>query len=234
MALSSDYRLLAAGSRDGSVLVWNMEVFEMLHTLPGHSAEACDILDTSARVRCLETAEQNRLLFTGLGSGTVLVFPLNSRQDVACTPPPESQKPVNDMAINKQEKQLAIAHNDSVLVVDIIPADPCAVIDGPAYTFKAQIPGSLISRVAVLADYRVLYGLTSGDSFLYICPRDQVFPLEGHRSQFSCSESSHGERRALSGSEDSLQHLWALEFFRCAIRRHYSSKRVSIVDYRLP
>ncbi|NWY62210.1 NWD1 protein, partial [Chionis minor] len=172
----------------------------------------CDTLDTSARVRCLEIAEQNQLLFTGLISGTVLVFPLNSTQDVACIPPPESQKPVNDIAINKQEKQLAIAYDDLVLVLDIIPAGPCPAIDRPAYTFKTQIPGALISRVAVLADYRVLYGMTSGDLFLYDCPQARAFPLEGHRSQISCLESSHGEQRALSGSEDSLQCLWDLEF----------------------
>ncbi|KAM6040322.1 NACHT domain- and WD repeat-containing protein 1 [Theristicus caerulescens] len=182
------------------VVIWN--------TTEG---EVCDTVDTSARVRCLEIAEQNQLLFTGLISGTVLVFPLNSKQDVACIPPPESQKSVNDMAINKQEKQLAIAYDDLVLVLDIIPADPCPVIDRPAYTFKTQIPGSLISRAAVLADYRVLYGMTSGDLFLYDCPQAQVFPLEGHRSQISCLESSHGEQWALSGSEDSLQRLWDLE-----------------------
>lgn len=39
IALSSDYRLLVADSHDGSTLVWNMEVFEMLHALPGHSGE---------------------------------------------------------------------------------------------------------------------------------------------------------------------------------------------------
>lgn len=58
------------------------------------------------------------------------------------------------MAINKQEKQpqLAVAYDDLVLVLDIMPADPCPVIDRPTYTFKTQIPGSLISSVAVLAD----------------------------------------------------------------------------------
>jgi len=114
------------------------------------------------------------------------------------------------MAINKQEKQLAIAYDELVLVLDIIPADPCPVINRPTYTFKTQIPGSLISRVAVLADY--VYGTTSGDLFLYDCPWAQAFPLEGHQSQISCLESSHGEQRALSGSEDSLQCLWDLEF----------------------
>ncbi|NXA53517.1 NWD1 protein, partial [Nothocercus julius] len=171
----------------------------------------CDTLDTSAQVKYLEIAEQNELLFTGLVSGTVLVFPLNSRQDVACIPPPESRKPVNDMAVTKEEKQLAIAYDDLVLVLDISSADPCPVIDRPIYTFHTHVPSSPISSIVVLEDYRVLYGTTSGDLLLYDCPQSTVLPLEAHGSQISCLESSHGEQWALSGSEDSLQRLWDLK-----------------------
>uniref|UniRef100_A0A8C3XMF2 NACHT and WD repeat domain containing 1 n=1 Tax=Chelydra serpentina TaxID=8475 RepID=A0A8C3XMF2_CHESE len=171
----------------------------------------CDRLDTSAQVRCLEVAEQRKLLFTGLVSGTVLVFPLNSTQDVVCIPPPESQKPINHMALNRQEEQLAIAYDDVVLVLDISPGKPCPVIDKPMYTFYTQIPAAVISSVAVLANYRVLYGMSSGDLFLYDCPHSKVFPLEMHRCKVTCLETSHGEKWALSGSEDSLQRLWDLE-----------------------
>ncbi|KAM9112323.1 NACHT domain- and WD repeat-containing protein 1 [Pangshura tecta] len=171
----------------------------------------CDTLDTSAQVRCLEVAEQKQLLFTGLVSGTVLVFPLNSRQDVVCIPPPKSQKPVNHMALNRQEEQLAIAYDDLILVLDVSPGKPCPVIDKPIYTFYTQIPGAVISSVAVLANYRVLYGMSSGDLFLYDCPHSKVFPLEMHRCIVTCLETSHGEQWALSGSEDSLQCLWDLE-----------------------
>ncbi|XP_053869348.1 NACHT domain- and WD repeat-containing protein 1 [Malaclemys terrapin pileata] len=171
----------------------------------------CDTLDTSAQVRCLEVAEQRKLLFTGLVSGTVLVFPLNSRQDVVCIPPPKSQKPINHMALNRQEEQLAIAYDDLVLVLDVSPGKPCPVIDKPIYTFYTQIPAAVISSVAVLANYRVLYGMSSGDLFLYDCPHSKVFPLEMHRCIVTCLETSHGEQWALSGSEDSLQCLWDLE-----------------------
>ncbi|CAM4701804.1 unnamed protein product [Caretta caretta] len=171
----------------------------------------CDTLDTSAQVRCLEVAEQRKLLFAGLMSGTVLVFPLNSRQDVVCIPPPKSQKPINHMALNRQEEQLAIACDDLVLVLDVSPGEPCPVIDKPIYTFYTQIPAAVISSVAVLANYRVLYGMSSGDLFLYDCPHSKVFPLEMHRCKVTCLETSHGEQWALSGSEDSLQCLWDLE-----------------------
>ncbi|XP_067417779.1 NACHT domain- and WD repeat-containing protein 1 [Emydura macquarii macquarii] len=182
------------------VIIWDSTEGELQSTL-----------DTSAQVRCLEVAEQRKLLFTGLVSGTVLVFPLNSSQDVVCIPPPESQKPVNHMALNQQEEQLAIAYDNFILVLDVSPGKPGPVIDKPIYTFYIQIPAAVISSMAVLANYRVLYGMSSGDLFLYDCPHAKVFPLEVHRCKVTCLEASHGEQWALSGSEDSLQCLWDLE-----------------------
>ena len=83
-----------------------------------------DALDTSNEVRCLEVAEQANLLFTSLVSGIVLVFPLNSRQDVMCIPPPEARKAINCMALSKDEGHLAIAYDNIVLVLDISPGTP--------------------------------------------------------------------------------------------------------------
>uniref|UniRef100_A0A8D0L6V3 NACHT and WD repeat domain containing 1 n=1 Tax=Sphenodon punctatus TaxID=8508 RepID=A0A8D0L6V3_SPHPU len=171
-----------------------------------------DTLDASAPVRCLEVAEERRLLFAGLASGALLVFPLDSQQqDVVCIPPPESRKPINHMALSRQEEQLAVAYSDLVLVLDLSPGEPCPVLDGPVYTFYTQLPAAVISSVALLAQYRVLYGMTSGELFLYDCPQAKVSPLEAHRSKVTCLETSHRERWALSGSEDSQQCLWDLE-----------------------
>ncbi|KAG8517257.1 NACHT domain- and WD repeat-containing protein 1 [Galemys pyrenaicus] len=172
--------------------------------------EEQDALDTSNEVRCLEVAEQAKLLFTGLVSGIVLVFPLNSRQDVMCIPPPEARKAINCMALSKGEERLVIAYDNIVLVLDVSPGDPCPVIDGPTYTFYTQLPEA-ISSVAVLADYRVVYGMTNGDLFLYECVNSKVFPLEAHRSRVTCVEVSHREQLAVSGSEEALLCLWDLQ-----------------------
>jgi len=56
MALSSDYRLLVAGSQDGSMLVWNTEVFEMLHALPGHFGEPSTLFMVGKVFSCLKKA----------------------------------------------------------------------------------------------------------------------------------------------------------------------------------
>ncbi|XP_041910847.1 NACHT domain- and WD repeat-containing protein 1 [Arvicola amphibius] len=184
--------------------------------------EEQDSLDTSNEVRCLEVAEQAKLLFTGLVSGIVLVFPLNSRQDVLCIPPPEARKAVNCMSLSKSEDRLAIAYDNIVLVLDISPGDPCPTIEGPTYTFYTQLPETIAS-VALLADYRVLYGMTDGGLFLYNCASSKVFPLEAHGSRVSCVAVSHRELLAVSGAEDALLCLWDLQACRGMFEMSYES-----------
>ncbi|XP_036998029.2 NACHT domain- and WD repeat-containing protein 1 [Artibeus jamaicensis] len=184
--------------------------------------EEQDALDTSNEVRCLEVAEQAKLLFTGLVSGIVLVFPLNSRQDVMCIPPPEARKAVNCMALSKGEEHLAIAYDSIVLVFDINRGDPCPVIDGPTYTFYTQLPMT-ISSVAILANYRVIYGMTKGDLFLYECVNSKVFPLEAHGSRVTCVDVSHKEQLAVSGSEEALLCLWDLQACKWKFEMSYTN-----------
>uniref|UniRef100_A0A8C5P104 NACHT and WD repeat domain containing 1 n=1 Tax=Jaculus jaculus TaxID=51337 RepID=A0A8C5P104_JACJA len=184
--------------------------------------EEQETLDTSSEVRCLEIAEQAKLLFTGLVSGIVLVFPLDSRQDVLCIPPPEVWKAINCMSLSKSEDHLAIAYDNIVLVLDISPGDPCPVIEGPTYTFYTQLPETIAS-VAILADYRVVYGMTNGDLFLYECVNSKVFPLEAHRGRVTCVEVSHKEELAVSGSEDTLLCLWDLQACKWKLEMSYTS-----------
>ncbi|XP_047705640.1 NACHT domain- and WD repeat-containing protein 1 [Prionailurus viverrinus] len=214
---------LAAVSHDGSyvyfpkigdknkVTIWDLA-----------EGEEQDVLDASSEVRCLEVAQQANLLFTGLVSGVVLVFPLNSRQDVMCIPPPEARKAINCMALSQGEERLAIAYDSIILVLDISPGDPCPVVDGPTYTFYTQLPET-ISSVAVLADYRVIYGMTNGELFLYECANSKVFPLEAHGSRVTCVQVSHKEQLAVSGSEEALLCLWDLQACKWRFETSYTN-----------
>nr|XP_011748118.1 NACHT domain- and WD repeat-containing protein 1 [Macaca nemestrina] len=184
--------------------------------------EEQDSLDASSEVRCLEVAEQHELLFTGLVSGVVLVFPLNSRQDVICIPPPEARKAIHCMSLSKWEDRLAVAYDNMVLVLDIAPGDPCPVINGPRYTFYTQLPET-ISSVAILTDYRMVYGMTNGDLFLYECANSKAFPLEAHKSRVACVEVSHKEQLVVSGSEDALLRLWDLQARKWKFEMSYTS-----------
>ncbi|XP_025771637.1 NACHT domain- and WD repeat-containing protein 1 [Puma concolor] len=186
------------------------------------AGEEQDVLDASSEVRCLEVAQQANLLFTGLVSGVVLVFPLNSRRDVMCIPPPEARKAINCMALSQGEERLAIAYDSIILVLDISPGDPCPVVDGPTYSFYTQLPET-ISSVAVLADYRVIYGMTDGELFLYECANSKVFPLEAHGSRVTCVQVSHKEQLAVSGSEEALLCLWDLQACKWRFETSYTN-----------
>ncbi|XP_034293392.1 NACHT domain- and WD repeat-containing protein 1 [Pantherophis guttatus] len=183
-----------------SVVIWDTE-----------AGKEQDKLDASAPVQCLEVAEQKNLLFVGLVSGTVLVIPLDSRQDVGCIPPAENQKPICNLALTQNEDQLAVASDDLVQVLDLHQEETGLLIDRPAYTFYTQIPGATISNVALLSGYRVLYGMTNGELFMYYCLEAHVFPLEAHGNCITCLTTSHGEKWLLSGSEDSLLCLWDVQ-----------------------
>lgn len=179
-------------------------------------------MDTSSEVSCLEVAEQTKLLLAGLVSGVVLVFPLLSRHDVLCIPPPEARRAVRCVALSRDERRLAIAYDHTVLVLDVSPGEPFAVIDGPVYTFYTQLPEPLV-RAAVLADSRVLYGLSDGGLYLYECASARVTALDtlgGGRA--TCLGLSHGEQLAVSGSEESRLFLWDLQACVCALELGYS------------
>ncbi|XP_069505306.1 NACHT domain- and WD repeat-containing protein 1 [Ambystoma mexicanum] len=181
------------------IIIWN--------SLEGKTV---DTLDASAEVCCLEVAPKKKLLFSGLVSGTVLIFPLPSRQDVTCLPPPECQQPISSIAVSKQEERLALAYQDFILVFTIGTETPCPAMEGPVYTIHPKIPAAL-TRVAILAGCQVIYGSAQGDLAVFECETATTVPLEGHGSKVTCLETSHGEHLALSGSEDSIQRLWNLE-----------------------
>lgn len=180
------------------------------------AGEVQDVLDVSSEVRCLEVAEGPKLLLAGLASGAMLGFPLDARQDVLCVPPPEAHKPVVGMALSKREDRLAIAYDNIVLVLDVVPGDPCPAIEGPVCIFYTQLPETVTS-VAVLDDCRVLYGMTSGNLFLYACTNSQVFPLEAHGSPITCVDVSHSELLAVSGSQEGRLCLWDLRACECRL-----------------
>ncbi|XP_060089085.1 NACHT domain- and WD repeat-containing protein 1 [Heteronotia binoei] len=194
------YVCFPQGRESCKVVLWDSE-----------EGRACEVLDVSAPVRSLQVAQHRNLLFAGLASGTVLVFPLEARQDAGCVPPAENPKPVCLLALTRHEEQLATASEDLVQVLDVGQGEPGPLLSRPTYTFYTQLPGATISSLALLAGYRVLYGMTSGELFLYDCPRGQVFPLEAHSSPVTCVEVSHGEKWAVSGSVDSLRCLWDVE-----------------------
>ncbi|XP_069820529.1 NACHT domain- and WD repeat-containing protein 1 [Dendropsophus ebraccatus] len=169
-----------------------------------------DILEASSEVTCLEVASVKRILFCGLTSGTVLAFPLDQRQDVACIPPPDHSSPVLCLSLSKQENHLVVAYEDTILLYEVTKGDPLPMLDGPLYLVHPNISGS-VSRVAIFEDQRVIYGMVSGELCLFNPGKDETKKLDSHESKVTCLEISTKETYALSGCEDSVQRLWNME-----------------------
>ncbi|XP_075681436.1 NACHT domain- and WD repeat-containing protein 1 [Rhinoderma darwinii] len=169
-----------------------------------------DILEASSDVTWLEIANRKRILFCGLTSGTVLAFPLDQRQDVACIPPTDHNLPVLCLSLSKQENHLAVAYQDIILLYEVTKGDPLPMLDGPMYSVNPNIPGS-VSRVAIFEDQRIIYGLMEGELCLFNPEKDDNHNLESHESKVTCLEISTTETYALSGCEDSVQRLWNMK-----------------------
>ncbi|KAK6467567.1 NACHT domain- and WD repeat-containing protein 1 [Huso huso] len=166
-----------------------------------------DTIDCSAEVCCLEVAQLKKLLFCGVRSGTVLVYPLEFRHDAMCIPPPEPLQKVCSIGLSKLEDRLAVAYEDTILVFDFNPGKDYPVIPGPIH--KLAAPQHTVSSIAVLSDCSLLCGLENGEvSFL---KDSNAVPLQAHSSQITCIAISNQEIHALVGSQDSIQRLWNLK-----------------------
>ncbi|XP_029285414.1 NACHT domain- and WD repeat-containing protein 1 [Cottoperca gobio] len=167
-------------------------------------------LAVSAEVCCLELAQHKRLLFCGLSTGTVLIYPLALTQETLCIPPPESLSRVLCLAVSSQEKHMAVAYEDSVCLFEITTRDSFPTVEGPLEGFPLSLLHAPLSSMALLSDCRLLYGTSCGEVKLYDFSSGSSSSLEPHRSRVTCVTASNWGTHALVGSEDTVQRLWAL------------------------
>ncbi|XP_053312007.1 NACHT domain- and WD repeat-containing protein 1 [Spea bombifrons] len=169
-----------------------------------------NILEASSNVTCLEVAECKRVLFCGLSSGTVLAFPLDQTQDVACIPPPDHNLPVLCLSLSKCESKMAVAYQSFVHLYDVTRGDPIPTLEGPIGSVHVMDSIS-VCQVAALGDGRLFYGTSQGELYLLNSEKEEGLSLGSHRSKITCLEISNKEMYALSGSEDAIQRLWNLQ-----------------------
>ncbi|XP_034737989.1 NACHT domain- and WD repeat-containing protein 1 [Etheostoma cragini] len=167
-------------------------------------------LPVSAEVCSLELAQDKRLLFCGLSSGTVLIYPLALPLETLCIPPPPSLSRVLCVAVGGREKHVAVAYEDSVGLFRITNRDQFPTVEGPLDAFPLPLLQAPLSAMALLSDRRLLYGTRCGQVKLHDFVSGSGVGLETHRSSVSCVVVGNHGNHALVGSEDAVQRLWAL------------------------
>ncbi|XP_063311499.1 NACHT domain- and WD repeat-containing protein 1 [Pelobates fuscus] len=168
-----------------------------------------DLLEASSEVTCLEVAEQKKVLFCGLSSGTVLLFPLDQRQDVECIPPPDLNLTVLCLSLSKLESRLAVGYHNLILLFNVTQGNPLPSLD-PICSVHPSF-SSPVYRVAALENGHIFYGTTGGDLCLFKSEENESCSMEGHKSKITCLAISNKELYALSGSDDAVQRLWNLK-----------------------
>ncbi|XP_062308645.1 NACHT domain- and WD repeat-containing protein 1 [Osmerus eperlanus] len=183
------------------VLAWNC-----------HTGSLTDTMATSAEVCCLELAQDKRLLFCGLNTGTILIYPLAFPHETLCIPPLETVPRVCCLAVSSQEKHLAVAYDDSVCLFEITDRDSFPSVEGPFERFPLSLLllSFSVSAMTLLPDKRLLYGTDSGEVTIYDFKSATAMSLDGHHGRVTCITASNWGTHALVGSEDAVQRLWGL------------------------
>uniref|UniRef100_A0A3Q1GBL4 NACHT and WD repeat domain containing 1 n=1 Tax=Acanthochromis polyacanthus TaxID=80966 RepID=A0A3Q1GBL4_9TELE len=181
----------------------------MIQALPP-AGSLSERLAVSAEVCCLEIAQHKRMLFCGLTSGTVLIYPLALPEETLCIPPPESLSRVLCLAVSSQEKHLAVAYEDSVCLFEITTRDSFPTVEGPLQRFPLSLLHASVSSMALLPNRKLLYGSSCGEVKLHDFDSGRSSGLEPHHSRVTCVTGSNWGTHALVGSEDAVQRLWAL------------------------
>ncbi|KAJ8278725.1 hypothetical protein COCON_G00057910 [Conger conger] len=147
-------------------------------------------IEVSAVVTCLGLAPKKRLLFCGVKTGTILIYPLALAPETLCLPPPETLPSVRCFAI--------VIRDDF----------PC--VEGPREKLPLSLLHSPISCMGLLRDGGVLHGTSSGEVTLHNFQSATAESMDRHSSEITCIAVSHRGTHALIGSRDSIQRLWRL------------------------
>ncbi|XP_042564938.1 NACHT domain- and WD repeat-containing protein 1 [Clupea harengus] len=171
---------------------------------------SADAMDASAEVCCLELAQQKQLLFCGLRTGTVMIYPLDFPQETLCIPPLKDVPQVQFLTISPREERMAVAYDDAVCLFEITARDSFPCVEGPFERFPLTLLQSPLSCMALLPDCRLLCGGDGGEVTLYDFKSASATPLEPHGARVTCVALSHWSGQALVGSQDCVQRLWSL------------------------
>uniref|UniRef100_A0A672MC92 NACHT and WD repeat domain containing 1 n=1 Tax=Sinocyclocheilus grahami TaxID=75366 RepID=A0A672MC92_SINGR len=205
------YCPLVALSKDGDTVFYVKEGDETeIFTWSCSEGLRSDSMDVSSEVCCMELAQQKRLLFCGLRTGTILIYPLDLAPETLCLPPPENLPTVRSMAISPREDRMAVAYEDAVCIFEITSRDSFPCVDGPLERYSLYLLHSPISTMALLYDSRLLYGTFGGEVVIYDFKSATAAELDHHGAAITCITMSNWDAQALIGSQDCVQKLWNL------------------------
>ncbi|KAJ8374790.1 hypothetical protein SKAU_G00053700 [Synaphobranchus kaupii] len=169
-----------------------------------------ETITVSAEVSCMELAPQKKLLFCGVKTGTVLIYPLEFAPEALCIPPPQTLPSVRCLAVNRREDRVAVAYEDGVSLFEITIRDSFPCVEGPIKKLPLSLLESTVSSMALLSGSRLLNGRSCGEVMMYDFKSASAVSMDGHGSEITCVTVSNQGTHAFIGSQDYIQRLWRL------------------------
>ncbi|MBI4853694.1 MAG: hypothetical protein HY819_18020 [Acidobacteria bacterium] len=197
LAISSDGALLASGSLDNSVRIWNLSSGKEIKTLIGQDAH-------NGAINCLAITPDSKTLISGSADGTLKLWdlPAGTLRKTLTGHTDE----VNCLAISPDAKLLASGSLDNGIKLWSLPGgDELKEIKehaGSIWSLNFSPDGHVLASGGGLADHSIK---------LWTVPEcAPIKTLEGHRGLVRCLTFSSNGKILASSSGDNTIKLWQL------------------------
>lgn len=194
LALSKDESLLASGSKDRSIMIWEVDTQEYY----------CDISDLEAPINAV-VFSGNNLLIAGDEEGDVKIWKLSNNEARLIRKVQAHSRAITCMHLTTDDRLITGSADNLLSIWDVKEMNKLV-----SYTHEESI-----TALAVTRDNR--YVITGCyDAKIRIWPlyelrEDTVIIFEGHESDISSIAIDPTDSYILSGSEDCCIKIWDLE-----------------------
>lgn len=192
IALSPDATILASGSSDNTIKLWNLDKSEVIQTLKGHSDY----------VWAVALSPDGKILASGSRDKTIRLWDIETGKQLATLG--EASVPVTSLAISSDGKILASGHSNTIKLWDLSTQKLITTLPGH---------NSVVNSIAITPDSQTLVS-GSWDKTVKIWnlnTRQISKTLTGHTKEIiSVAISPNGKMIASSGVDKEIR-LWNLD-----------------------
>jgi WD40 repeat protein len=193
VAVSPDGRRIVSGSKDSTLVVWDLEAGAPIHRLVGHRDW----------VRCVAVSPDGRRIVSGSDDKTVAIWDVGTGTQINQLT--GHQGWVGSVAVSPDGRRIVSGSSDKTVAIwDIESATQISRLTGHQGRVRC---------VAVSPDGR---RIVSGSSDKTVAIWDiesatQISRLTGHQGRVRCVAVSPDGRRIISGSDDGTVVVWDIE-----------------------